>query len=148
MRPTHQIMHIQFITLEVVSQSDRHGHGRINKRQSEECEHEFGIEIISFIKLSKSPRPSKSPRLTVRPTKTKVKTKAFWLFIQPQSRDLTESLSLGSGFCLARHVFIIFFLPYAQFPKCFRNLLYICITAVAPCSLCNPMQVKIDSKIQ
>ena len=49
--------------MEVVSQSDRHG--RINKRQSEECEHEFGIEIISFIKLSKSPRPSKSPRLTV-----------------------------------------------------------------------------------
>ena len=46
-----------------MSQSDRHG--RINKRQSEECEHEFGIEIISFIKLSKSPRPSKSPRLTV-----------------------------------------------------------------------------------
>ena len=39
--------------LEVVSQSDRHG--RINKRQSEECEHEFGIEIISFIKLSKTP---------------------------------------------------------------------------------------------
>ena len=37
-----------------MSQSDRHG--RINKRQSEECEHEFGIEIISFIKLSKSPR--------------------------------------------------------------------------------------------
>ena len=46
-----------------MSHSDRHG--RINKRQSEECEHEFGIEIISFIKLSKSPRPSKSPRLTV-----------------------------------------------------------------------------------
>ena len=44
------------------SQSDRHG--RINKRQSEECEHEFGIEIICFNKLSKSPRPSKSPRLT------------------------------------------------------------------------------------
>ena len=31
--------------MEVVSQSDRHG--RINKRQSEECEHEFGIESES-----------------------------------------------------------------------------------------------------
>ena len=48
-----------FITLEVVSQSDRHG--RINKRQSEECEHEFGIEIISFIKLSKSPAHQSHP---------------------------------------------------------------------------------------
>ena len=52
-----------FITLEVVSQSDRHG--RIHNWQSESCDHIFGIEIITFIKLSKSPRPSKSPRLTV-----------------------------------------------------------------------------------
>ena len=28
------------------------------------CEHKFGIEMISFIKSSKSPRPSKSPRIT------------------------------------------------------------------------------------